>query len=120
MEHPQAGAFWDAIRSWADSAGLLVPQPTQGDPPRPVRPPVPDSVCAACPICQAAATLDQVNPQLLADLTVVVRSVVEGLATALAAAADHRASAQRQEEPATGEGSADDGQARAPRGHQDG
>ncbi len=104
MDQPQAGAFWDAIRSWADAVGLLVPQPTEGDPPRPVRPPVPEAVCACCPVCQAAATLDQVNPQLLADLTLVVRSVVEGMATALASAAEERMSAQPSHRHAGPEG----------------
>jgi hypothetical protein len=47
-------------------------------------------VCDSCPICQAAATLEQVNPQVLVDLTEVARSVITGLGSALASAADQR------------------------------
>lgn len=97
MVQPQPGTFWDAIRSWADSAGLLTPQATEGEH-VPERPHVPEGVCAACPICQAAATLEQVNPQILADLTVVVRSVLGGMGAALAAAAEQRA-APRSPDP---------------------
>lgn len=90
---PQPGTFWEAIRGWADSTGLLNPaaDPAEGDAASgQARPHVPESVCAACPICQAAATLEQVNPQVLADLTAVVRSVLSGIGSALATAAEHR------------------------------
>jgi hypothetical protein len=79
-------SFWDAVRSWADEAGLLLPE----DPLEPTRPKVPQAVCDSCPICQAAATLEQVNPQVLVDLTEVARSVISGLGSALASAADQR------------------------------
>jgi hypothetical protein len=74
------------VRSWADEAGLLLP----ADPEDPPRPKVPQAVCDSCPICQAAATLDQVNPQVLVDITEVARSVITGLGSALASAADQR------------------------------
>lgn len=92
---PQPGSFWEAIRTWAEASGLLVPTATAdaGDPTAGRLPPhVPESVCAACPICQAAATLEQVNPQVLADLTAVGRSVLSGIGAALATAAEHRTS----------------------------
>ena len=71
-------SFWDAVRSWADSAGLLLPpDPEKAADTGPVadvpRPKVPQAVCDSCPICQAAATLDQVNPRVVADLTEVAR-----------------------------------------------
>jgi hypothetical protein len=86
MPPEDGSSFWDAVRSWADDAGLLLPE-DPGDPPRPK---VPQAVCDSCPICQAAATLDQVNPQVLVDLTEVARSVITGLGSALASAADQR------------------------------
>ena len=70
------------MRTWADEAGLLLPSDPQ-DPPKPT---VPQAVCDSCPICQAAATLDQVNPQVLVDMTEVARSVITGLGSALASA----------------------------------
>ncbi len=86
MATSDSASFWEAVRSWADSAGLLLPS----DPDAQDRPVVPQSVCDSCPICQAAATLDQVNPQVLADVTEVARSLVLGLGSAIAAAADNR------------------------------
>ncbi len=86
MAQSESASFWEAVRSWADSMGLLVPNEPEG----PVRATVPQSVCDSCPICQAAATLDQVNPQVIADVTEVARSIVLGLGSALAAAAENR------------------------------
>ena len=86
MTTPESAFFWAAVRSWADAAGLLLPS----DPDVQNRPVVPQSVCDSCPICQAAATLDQVNPQVIADVTEVARSVVLGLGSALSAAAENR------------------------------
>ncbi len=86
MAPSESASFWEAVRSWADSAGLLLPNDSEG----PVRPTVPQSVCDSCPICQAAATVDQVNPQVIADFTEVARSIVLGLGSALAAAAENR------------------------------
>jgi hypothetical protein len=86
MSPADGSSFWDAVRSWADEAGLLLPE----DPLDPPRPKVPQAVCDSCPICQAAATLEQVNPQVLVDLTEVARSVITGLGSALASAADQR------------------------------
>ena len=54
---------------------------------------MPQAVCDSCPICQAAATLDQVNPQVLVDMTEVARSVITGLGSALASAAEQRTGA---------------------------
>lgn len=81
------GSFWDALRTWADSAGLLLPS---DDGPR--RPVVPQEVCDSCPICQAAATLDQVNPRVIEEMAVVARNVLAGLGSAMASAADQRSS----------------------------
>lgn len=82
-------SFWDAVRSWADEAGLLLPaDPVDAQDPQ--RPRVPQSVCDSCPICQAAATLEQVNPQVIVDMTEVARSVIAGLGSALASATDQR------------------------------
>lgn len=78
--------LWDAVRSWADSAGLLLPT----EPDEPGRPRVPQDVCDSCPICQAAATVDQINPEAVSDLVEMARSVVTGLASAMASAADQR------------------------------
>ena len=86
MASAEGPSFWDAVRSWADDAGLLLP----ADPLDPPKPKVPQAVCDSCPICQAAATLDQVNPQVLVDMTEVARSVITGLGSALASAADQR------------------------------
>jgi hypothetical protein len=86
MASGEASTFWDAVRSWADDAGLLLPT----EPQDPQRPRVPQAVCDSCPICQAAATLDQVNPQVITDLTEVARSVIAGLSSALTSAADQR------------------------------
>ena len=86
-QQPSAASLWDAVRGWADSAGLLLPP--EGDA-QPGRPRVPQSVCDSCPICQAAATFDQVNPDVLAELTEVARSLVNGVGSALSAAADQR------------------------------
>ena len=97
-------SFWDAVRSWADSAGLLLPPDPEtvadsGIPTDPPRPKVPQAVCDSCPICQAAATLDQVNPQVVADLTEVARSVIAGLTSALNSAADQRVQGSPAVEP---------------------
>ncbi len=86
MATAEGSSFWDAVRSWADDAGLLLP----ADPLDPPKPKVPQAVCDSCPICQAAATLDQVNPQVLVDLGEVARSVITGLGSALTSAADQR------------------------------
>jgi hypothetical protein len=89
MGTQQPGTFWDAVRSWADSVGLLLPaESAEGGPQRPV---VPPEVCDNCPICQGAATLEQVNPQVLVELADVARSLLSGVGSALAAAADQRA-----------------------------
>ncbi len=89
MGQPTPGSFWDAIRSWADSAGLLLP-PEEPDEQK--RPHVPESVCDNCPICQGAATLEQVNPEVIAELADVARNVLSGVGSALAAAAEQRLS----------------------------
>lgn len=81
--------FWDSVRAWADSKGLLLPR-EEGPAGDPVRPRVPQSVCDSCPICQGAATLEQVNPELITDLAEMARSVVSGLASAMASASDQR------------------------------
>lgn len=86
MASAQGSSFWDAVRSWADDAGLLLPSDEQ----EPTKPTVPQAVCDSCPICQAAATLDQVNPQVLVDLTEVARSLINGLGSALTSASDQR------------------------------
>ncbi|MCU0283847.1 MAG: hypothetical protein MUD13_08105 [Candidatus Nanopelagicales bacterium] len=80
------GGFWDALRAWADGAGLLQPQDPQDGP----RPRVPQAVCDNCPICQGAATLDQVNPDVVHELADLARGVVLGLGSALSSAADQR------------------------------
>jgi hypothetical protein len=78
--------FWDAVRSWASSAGLLLPQSEEpGD-----QPPVPPAVCANCPICQGAATLDQLDHEAIADYVDLARNMVLGLGSALASAAEQR------------------------------
>jgi hypothetical protein len=86
MASAQGSSFWDAVRAWADDAGLLLPSDEQ----EPTKPTVPQAVCDSCPICQAAATLEQVNPQVLVDLTEVARSLIGGLGSALASASDQR------------------------------
>jgi hypothetical protein len=96
MESAEGSSFWDAVRSWADDAGLLLP----ADPQDPPRPKVPQAVCDSCPICQAAATLEQVNPQVLVDITEVARSVITGLGSALTSAADQRTFGGGSAEPA--------------------
>lgn len=93
MVEPTLGSFWDAIRWWASSVGLLTSQTGPGE--VPPRPPVPEGVCAGCPICQAAATLEQVDPKVMADLTLVARSVISGLSAALAEAAVQRTGQER-------------------------
>ena len=95
MESYESASFWDAVRSWADSAGLLLPTESD-DPPRPK---VPQAVCDSCPICQAAATLDQVNPQVVADMTDVARSLMTGLGSALASASEQRTTSPGFAEP---------------------
>ena len=88
MDQPPGSSFWDAIRSWADSAGLLLPEDESAG--GPGRPRVPQSVCDNCPICQGAATLDQVNPDIFTELTDVARSLLNGVGSALAQAAEQR------------------------------
>jgi hypothetical protein len=80
------GSFWDSVRAWADAAGLLLPADQQAGP----RPTVPRSVCDNCPICQAAATLDQVDPQVIHELADLARGMLLGLGSALSSAADQR------------------------------
>jgi len=108
MASAEGSSFWDAVRSWADEAGLLLP----ADPADPPRAKVPQSVCDSCPICQAAATLDQVNPQVLIDMTEVARSVITGLGSALASAADQRTFGGGMADPAEG---LDEGDGHSPR-----
>ena len=91
MEQPQPSVpFWDAVRAWADGAGLLLPQPqAEGDRAAP-RPAVPASVCENCPICQGAATLEQVDPRGITELAELARGVLGGIGSALASAAEQR------------------------------
>lgn len=78
--------FWDTVRSWADSVGILSP-----DAARPgEKPHVPEAVCANCPICQGAATVDQLDHDAIADYVDLARNVVLGLGSALASAAEQR------------------------------
>ncbi len=98
MASADGSSFWDAVRSWADEAGLLLPT----DPEDPPRPTVPQSVCDSCPICQAAATLDQVNPQVIVDMAEVARSLIAGLGSALVSATDQRTFAGGSADPAEG------------------
>lgn len=86
MSEPQ-GTFWDSVRSWADSAGLLRPPES---PDATVRPHVPESVCANCPICQGAATLEQLDTDALAELADLARGILTGMGSALASAAEQR------------------------------
>jgi hypothetical protein len=89
VTQPDPGSMWGVVRAWADAAGLLFPQDeTQG-----ARPRVPQSVCDNCPICQGAATLDQVNPEAVAELAEMARSILTGMGSALASAAEQRLSA---------------------------
>ena len=92
MDPAGGPSFWDAVRAWADDMGLLVPP--QDDPTvaedAPARPKVPQAVCDSCPICQGAATFEQVNPEILSELADLARSVVTGLASAMASASDQR------------------------------
>ena len=100
MEQPPGTSIWDAIRGWADAAGLLLPPDEAAG--AAARPRVPASVCDNCPICQAAATLDQVNPEIFTELTDVARNLIGGLGSALAAATEQRLSdgtGQAVEEP---------------------
>lgn len=85
MSQTPGSSFWGAVRSWADEAGLLLPQEQE-----PTKASVPPAVCESCPICQGAATLDQVNPDLFTDVADLARSVVAGLASAMASASDQR------------------------------
>jgi hypothetical protein len=81
------GTLWDAVRSWADSVGLL--RSSEGGDAA-ARPHVPESVCANCPICQGAATLDQVDTEALAEWAELARGVIAGMGSALASAAEQR------------------------------
>jgi hypothetical protein len=98
MDQPQFGSLWDTVRAWADSAGLLRPQDPSGQ-----RPPVPQSVCDNCPICQSAATLDQVNPDVIAELSDVARGLLAGVGSALATAAEQRLGSQEASDIVPGE-----------------
>jgi hypothetical protein len=98
MSQQPTGSFWDAIRTWADSVGLLLPE-AEAEGAGPARPKVPQSVCDSCPICQGAATLDQVNPQVIADLADVARSILTGMGSALASAAEQRLSGTEPDAP---------------------
>lgn len=51
---------------------------------------VPRDVCDHCPICQGAAILERYGPDLVAELSAVARSLVEGLSAATDAAAANR------------------------------
>jgi hypothetical protein len=84
MAEPLA-SFWDVVRAWADSVGLLRPPEDPTVPPH-----VPDAVCASCPICQGAATLDQIDTEALAEWADLARGVVLGLGSALTSAAEQR------------------------------
>jgi hypothetical protein len=104
MEQPTPSVpFWESVRAWADSMGLLLPQ---GDGPtgEAARPPVPQSVCDSCPICQGAATLDQVNPDAIAELVSVARDLIGGIGSALASAADQRLAAGEAGDEPGGQG----------------
>lgn len=92
MSHSPSASFWDGVRALADSIGLLVPQGAEGQQ-RP-RPAVPPSVCDSCPICQAAATLDQVDPQVITEVFDVARGMLVGMGSALASAAEQRLAAE--------------------------
>ena len=81
------GSIWDSVRSWADSVGLL--RPPEGTDVG-ARPHVPEVVCANCPICQGAATLDQIDTEALAELAELARGVIAGMGSALASAAEQR------------------------------
>jgi hypothetical protein len=83
---PGPGDLWDSVRAWADAAGLLLPQ----DPEANARPKVPQAVCDNCPICQGAATLDQVNPDVVHELAELARTVMVGFGSALGSAAEQR------------------------------
>jgi len=108
MEQPQPSVpFWDAVRAWADAAGLLLPRPQadgdQADGDQAARrPAVPASVCENCPICQGAATLDQVDPRVITELAELARGVLGGIGSALASAAEQRLASGTQKAP-TGE-----------------
>lgn len=103
MDSGRQPFFWDAVRSWADAAGLLRPT----DPDGPVQPTVPQAVCDSCPICQAAATLDQVNPDAIADLAEMARGMMAGLASAMASASDQRAPGQSPSDASEAQSGAD-------------
>lgn len=104
MAEEQAGSYWDAIRSWADSLGLLVPrEPVDED-----RPKVPQSVCDNCPICQGAATVEALNPAVLSELGELARTLVSGVGAALSLAAEQRIELGRAE-AAEGAAATDDG-----------
>ena len=96
VARPDPASFWDGVWAWADSAGLLVPRDDDSAPRE-----VPRHICDGCPICQGAAILDQVNPQLVAELTEVVRGLVIGVGSALAAAADQRHADPGSADPAS-------------------
>ncbi len=89
MDRPPSTSMWDAIRGWADSAGLLLPQDEEAGAGT-AKPRVPPGVCENCPICQGAATLEQVNPEIFGELTDVARQLINGMGSALSSAAEQR------------------------------
>lgn len=93
---PSGGSFWDAIRGWADARGLMLPENSQQA--SSSRASVPASVCENCPICQSAATLDQLQPDVMDELTDLARTLIGGVGSALAAAAEQRMSATSDQE----------------------
>lgn len=97
MTQPEPETFWDTIRSWADSMGLLLPQEETH------RPRVPQSVCDNCPICQAAATIDQVNPDVISELSNLARTLMTGMDSAMSTAAEQRRSGGTAEADYVGE-----------------
>ena len=93
MPEEQPGSYWDSIRSWADSLGLLTPREERADQEGAEdlpRPKVPQAVCDNCPICQGAATVDAMNPLVLHELTEIARSLLAGVGSALGQAAETR------------------------------
>lgn len=93
MAQAQQPNLWDAVRSWAGAAGMLLPPTEAGPVPREV----PRDVCDSCPVCQAAATADQVNAQAVAELAEMARGFVAGLVSAMGQASQQRTS---QRDPA--------------------
>ncbi len=110
------GTFWDSVRAWADSAGITVAA-AAGEGPSPP-PSVPESVCANCPICQGAATLEQINPAIVEDLTSLAHSLLGGIGSALAVASEQRHRLSESDTGPQSDGSAPEGDSPAS-DHQD-